>query len=85
MLFYRKANFAAMAVLLASATAVDITAELNSGWMMGLRPRQAAQNLQSFTGAVGGVGASAVCLLRCCPRHGWRSGKDYEGQLLTHV
>ncbi|KAL2110994.1 hypothetical protein VUR80DRAFT_404 [Thermomyces stellatus] len=60
MLFYRKANFAAMAVLLASATAVDITAELNSGWMMGLRPRQAAQNLQSFTGAVGGVGASAI-------------------------
>ena len=52
----------AMAMLLAGAAAVDIAAELNSGWMMGLRPRQQAQNLQSFSGAVGGVSASAVCL-----------------------
>ena len=51
----------AMAMLLAGAAAVDIAAELNSGWMMGLRPRQQAQNLQSFSGAVGGVSASAVC------------------------
>lgn len=53
--------FAALAVLLASARAVDITAEMNSGWMMGLRPRQATQNLQTFAGTLGGVGASAVC------------------------
>lgn len=53
--------YAAMAVLLAGATAVDLTAELNSGWAMGLRPRQEAQNLQAFSGAVGGVSASAVC------------------------
>lgn len=57
----RLTTYAATAVLLAGATAVDLTAELNSGWVMGLRPRQEVQNLQAFGGAVGGVGASAVC------------------------
>lgn len=64
--------YAAMAVLLAGATAVDITAELNSGWAMGLRPRQEGQNLQAFSGAVGGVGASAVCFYYGGPSHGRR-------------
>lgn len=61
MVLYARNVFAALAVLLASARAVDITAEMNSGWMMGLRPRQEAQNLQTFAGTLGGVGASAVC------------------------
>lgn len=74
-----------MAVLLASATAVDITAELNSGWMMGLRPRQAAQNLQSFSGAVGGVSASAVCFPRWYSRHDCRAGGVTSEHILTCV
>lgn len=34
--------------------------ELQFGWKMGLRPRQAAQNLQFFSESVGGVSAPAV-------------------------
>jgi hypothetical protein len=54
-------GLSALAVLVSSVLAVDLTHELNSGWRMGLRPRQASvQNLQTFTGAVGGARASAV-------------------------
>lgn len=62
MVFYARNIFAAMALLLVGATAVDITAEMNSGWIMGLRPRQETQNLQTFAGSLGGMSASAVCL-----------------------
>lgn len=51
---------AAVSVLIASVTAIDLTAELNAGWRMGLHPRQAAQNLQAFSGTLGGVQASAI-------------------------
>ena len=61
MVFYARKVFAAMTVLLVGVTAVDITAEMNSGWIMGLRPRQETQNLQTFAGTLGGVSASAVC------------------------
>jgi hypothetical protein len=49
-----------LSVLLAGAMSVDITDELNNGWMLALRPRQAAQNLQTFTSALGGASAAAV-------------------------
>lgn len=51
---------AAMAALLAGVTAMDLTAEMNSGWTMGIHRRQSAQNLQAFSGTLGGVAASAV-------------------------
>ena len=92
MLLYGGTALAAMVVLLAGATAVDITAELNSGWVMGLRPRQVAQNLQAFSGAVGGVSASAVSVPRRLPAHEYmadqrdapRKGLGW-GPLLTEV
>jgi len=59
MLMYQLNILAAMTVLLASATAIDLTAELNAGWKMALHPRQAT-NLQAFSGTLGGVRASAV-------------------------
>ncbi|KAJ0371760.1 hypothetical protein COL154_000441 [Colletotrichum chrysophilum] len=43
----------------AGARALDIHEELQMGWKMGLLPRQATQNLQTFTGNLGGVAASA--------------------------
>ncbi|SPN99742.1 uncharacterized protein DNG_02593 [Cephalotrichum gorgonifer] len=60
MVVYGRNLLAAMALLLAGATAIDLTSEMNSGWTLGLRPRQAAQNLQSFAGSLGGVAASAI-------------------------
>ncbi|PKS09342.1 hypothetical protein jhhlp_003956 [Lomentospora prolificans] len=59
MLTPRLSILAAMSVLLVSATAIDLTAELNAGWKMGLHPRQASQNLQTFASSLGGVRASA--------------------------
>ncbi|KAF6809491.1 hypothetical protein CPLU01_02188 [Colletotrichum plurivorum] len=45
----------------AGARALDISDELGMGWKMGLLPRQAgSQNLQTFTGALGGVKASPI-------------------------
>ncbi|KAL0937736.1 uncharacterized protein CTRU02_207467 [Colletotrichum truncatum] len=44
----------------AGARALDIGDELGMGWKMGLLPRQASQNLQTFTGDLGGVKASAI-------------------------
>ncbi|KAJ0386763.1 hypothetical protein COL922a_003694 [Colletotrichum nupharicola] len=44
----------------AGARALDIHEELQMGWKMGLLPRQAIQNLQTFTGNLGGVAASAI-------------------------
>ncbi|KAK1852101.1 hypothetical protein CCHR01_05253 [Colletotrichum chrysophilum] len=44
----------------AGARALDIHEELQMGWKMGLLPRQATQNLQTFTGNLGGVAASAI-------------------------
>lgn len=41
----------------------DILDEIGREWKMGLRPRQEDSNLQSFTGALGGVSASAVCFV----------------------
>ena len=56
-----KVSLSALVVLVSAVLAVDLTHELNSGWRMGLRPRQAdVQNLQSFSGAIGGAQASAV-------------------------
>jgi hypothetical protein len=50
-----------LALLASTVVAIDITHELNSGWRMGLRPRQASvQNLQTFGSAIGGARASAV-------------------------
>ncbi|KAF9871546.1 hypothetical protein CkaCkLH20_10957 [Colletotrichum karsti] len=47
-------------LVLAGARALDISDELGMGWKMGLLPRQGSQNLQTFTGALGGVQASAI-------------------------
>ena len=79
MVFYARSVFATLAMLLVGARAVDITAEMNSGWIMGLRPRQETQNLQTFAGTLGGVSASAVCLsLRHTGSYGpWR-GLTFE-------
>ncbi|TDZ22951.1 hypothetical protein Cob_v004453 [Colletotrichum orbiculare MAFF 240422] len=44
----------------AGARALDISEELGMGWKMGMLPRQASQNLQTFTGDLGGVKASAI-------------------------
>ncbi|KAL2758525.1 hypothetical protein ACRALDRAFT_1075087 [Sodiomyces alcalophilus JCM 7366] len=56
-----------LAVVLAVATmvlSVDIREglheELQFGWKMGLRPRQSAQDLQSFRESVGGASAPAI-------------------------
>lgn len=46
---------------LATGVNPDLSAELQMGWRLGLRPRQqAAQNLQFFQGAIGGAAAPAV-------------------------
>ena len=51
-----------VALLLAGAAAMDMSEELADGWTMGLRPRASTANLQTFSGALGGVQASAVGL-----------------------
>lgn len=55
----------------AGARALDIHEELQMGWKMGLLPRQATQNLQTFTGNLGGVAASAVRLFFFFPHGFW--------------
>lgn len=57
----RKMNvLSVLALLLAGGAAVDISDELADGWKMGLRPRASTVNLQTFSGALGGVKADAV-------------------------
>lgn len=49
-----------VALLLAGAAAIDISDELADGWKMALRPRVSTANLQTFTGALGGIQAEPV-------------------------
>lgn len=51
----------AVAVATAGVMALDISDDLGMGWKMGLLPRQASANLQTFGGNLGGVAAPAVC------------------------
>jgi hypothetical protein len=45
----------------AGIMAIEIAQELNSGCKMGLMPRQTTQDLQVFTGSLGGASAPPVC------------------------
>ncbi|KAH6697551.1 hypothetical protein F5X68DRAFT_272446 [Plectosphaerella plurivora] len=56
---------AALALLAGIALAFEMSEEsfadeLQMGWKMGLRPRQSSENLQFFTGSVGGASAPAI-------------------------
>lgn len=50
-----------LAIAISASFATDMVDELAGEWKMGLRPRQAATDLQTFDGALGGVSAAAVC------------------------
>ncbi|WYZ39130.1 hypothetical protein EsH8_III_001044 [Colletotrichum jinshuiense] len=50
----------AVAVATAGVMALDISDDLGMGWKMGLLPRQASANLQTFGGNLGGVAAPAI-------------------------
>ncbi|KAJ3957666.1 hypothetical protein N0V92_005767 [Colletotrichum tropicale] len=63
----------------AGARALDIHEELQMGWKMGLLPRQATQNLQTFTGNLGGVAASAVRLFFFSPMVSGQGGSRFGG------
>lgn len=60
MLAQRMNVLSVVALLLAGAAARDISEELADGWKMALRPRVSTANLQTFTGALGGIKADAV-------------------------
>ncbi|KAH7316488.1 hypothetical protein B0I35DRAFT_409681 [Stachybotrys elegans] len=53
-------SWSLLVLLISSVLATDMAAELSGSWKMGLRPRQSGTNLQPFTGALGGVTASAI-------------------------